>query len=165
MGVVGEVDRTHLDHRVVVDEVVQPGGAHHECRHDLAPVALLAGAGDHPGLDQVDHGIGEHLGVNAQVTVAAQGQGGGGRDRPDAQLDRRPVGDQLGDVLANPALDLADRAAEVLVGRHVHLDRQVDLVNVDEALAQGPGHRAVELDDDGPGRPNGSVHRLDRHSQ
>ena len=36
VGVVGEVDRPHLDHRVVVDEVVQPLRAHDEGRHDLA---------------------------------------------------------------------------------------------------------------------------------
>ena len=92
-------------------------------------------------------------------------QGRRGRDRPDPQLDRCPVRDELGDVLADPPFDLANRAARVLVGRHVHLDRQVDLVDVDEAVAEGPGHRPVELDDDRPGGPDRGMHRLDRDAQ
>ena len=110
VGVVGEVDRSHLDHRVVVDEVVQPPGPHHERGHDLAPVALLAGAGDHAGLDQVDDRVGEHLGVDAEVVLAAQRQRGRGRDHADAQLEGRAVGHQVGHVLADPSLDLPDRA-------------------------------------------------------
>ena len=65
------------------------------------------------------------------------------RDRADAHLERRPVGDQVRDVLADPALDLADRRVGVLVGRHVDLDAEVDLGDVDEAVAEGPGHRRL----------------------
>ena len=64
VGVVGEVDRPHLDHRVVVDEVVQPRRTHQERRDDLAAVALLGGPGDDAGLDEVDDGVREHLGVD-----------------------------------------------------------------------------------------------------
>ena len=41
VGVVGVVGRAHLDHRVVVDQVVEPLCADHERGHDLAAVALL----------------------------------------------------------------------------------------------------------------------------
>ena len=163
--VVGEVDRPHLDHRVVVDEVVQAPRAHDERRHDLAAVALLACPGDDAGLDEVDDGVGEHLGVDAEVVLVAQGQRGGGRDRPDPELEGRPVGHELRDEFADPPLDGADRTDRVLVRRHVHLDRQVDVVDVDEALAERSWHRAIELDDDRRGGPDRRVHRLDAGAQ
>ena len=47
------------------------------------------------------------------------------------------------------------------VRRHVDLDREVDVADVDEALAERPGHRRVELDDDGLRGPDRGVHRLD----
>ena len=88
-----------------------------------------------------------------------------GRDRPDAQLQRGPVGDELRDVFADPPLHVADRTGAVLVGRHVDLDPEVDVVHVDEALAEGPRHRPVELDDDRLRGPDRGVHRLDRRPE
>src|SRR5215210_5264128 len=44
-------------------------------------------------------------------------------------------------------IDIADQPGRVLVRRDIDLDREVDGVNMDEALAQGPRHRRVELDD------------------
>ena len=53
--VIREIDRAHLHHRVVVDEVVQPLRSEDERRHDLAPITLLGITGHGPGLDKVDH--------------------------------------------------------------------------------------------------------------
>ena len=53
----------------------------------------------------------------------------------------------------------------MLVRRRVDLDREVDVVDVDEALAERPRHRAVELDDDGPRGTDRGVHRLDRRPE
>ena len=47
--------------------------------------------------------------------------------RADAQLERGAVRDQLGDMLADPTLDVADRRRGVHVGRDVDLDPEVDL--------------------------------------
>ena len=159
--VVREVDRAHLDHRVVVDEVVQPPRAHHERGHDLPAVALLSSPRDHPGLDQVDDRVVEHLGMDTEIALAAQGERRRRRDRPDPELDRGAVGDEVGDVLADASLDVTDRADRVLVGRDIALDGQVDLRDVDEAVTQRAGHRGVELDDDRPGGPDRGMHRLD----
>ena len=87
------------------------------------------------------------------------------RDRADAQLERGTVGDQVRHVRADPPLHLADRADGSLVGRHVDLDREVDVGHVDEALAEGPRHRAVELDDDRLRVPDRGMHRLHRCAQ
>ena len=79
------------------------------------------------GLDEVDDDVGEHLGVDAEVALVAQGQRRRRRDRADAQLERRPVRDEVGDVLADPPLDLADRRLACAYGGTSHLDRQVDV--------------------------------------
>ena len=47
------------------------------------------------------------------------------------------------------------------MGRNVHLHAKVDLGHVDEALAQGPRHRRVDLGDDHPRPPDGRLHALD----
>ena len=72
---------------------------------------------------------------------------------------------EVGDELADPALHVAELWDPVLVRGDVDLDRKVDVVDVDEALAQRPRHRPVELDDDGPGRADRGVHRLDRDAE
>ncbi len=97
--------------------------------------------------------------------MAGQGRRRSGRDGTDPQLERRSVWNELGHVLADPPLDIADLAAVILVGWHVDLDRQVDLVDVDEALAERPGHRPIELDDHRPGGPDRRLDRLDRRPQ
>ena len=76
-----------------------------------------------------------------------------------------PSGIELGDECADPPLDVADLADRVLVRRDVDLDREVDVVDVDEAVAECPRHRAVELDDDGASGTDCGMDRLDRGSQ
>ena len=131
----------------------------------LPAVALLARAGDDAGLDEIDDRVGEHLGVDAEVALVAERERGGGRDAADAQLERGAVGDELGDVLADPPLDVAELADRVLVGRHVDLDGEVDLAHVDEAVAERARHRAVELRDDGLRGPDRGVHASTRRAE
>ena len=101
----------------------------------------LAAPGDDAGLDQVDHGVREHLGVDAEVLLVHQCLRRRRRDRADAELERRAVRHELGDVAADPPLDVADRGAGVDVRRDIDLDGQVDVVDVDEAVAERPRHR------------------------
>ena len=65
-------------------------------------------AGDDAGLDEVDDGVREHLGVDAEVVLAVEELGRRGRDRADAQLERRAVRHEVGDERADPPLDVAD---------------------------------------------------------
>src|SRR4029079_17515562 len=129
------------------DEVVEPFRAEHERGHDLAAVALLGVAGHGTRLDEIDDGGGEHLRVDAKILLLAQEERGRRWDRADTQLQRRPIGDEVGDICTDPPLDVADRAEWMLVRWSVDLDREVDLLDVDEALAQRPRHRAIELHD------------------
>ncbi len=96
----------------------------------------------------------------------AEFEGCGGRNRTDAQLDRGPVGDELRDERADPALHLADRRPAYVVRPLIGLHAEIDLVDMDEAVAKRAGHRPVELDDDSPGgRRDRGVHRFDRGPQ
>ena len=166
VGVVGEVDRPHLDHRVVVDEVVEPrrcpsGTRSRSCRGCAPwrrPVTTPASTRS------------TTASVNISVwmprsCLSVRAMRGRRRDRADPELERRAVRDELGDVLADPPLDVADRRAGVLVRRDVDLDGEVDVVDVDEAVAERPRHRPVELDDDRLRGPDGGVHRLDARAE
>ena len=89
----------------------------------------------------------------------------GRRDGPDPHLERRFVRDQVRNVLADPALHVADLAGGVDVGRLVDLDRQVDLADVDVAVAVSARHRLVELCNDRPGATDRGLHRFNGRSQ
>ena len=164
MGIVSEVDRTHLDHWVVVDELVQAMRPHDERGHDLAPIAFLGGSGHDPPFGQVDDCVGEHLGMDPQVAMVDQGERGGGWNRPDPELDGCAIRDEAGDMLPDPPLDVADDAHRHFIGGDVHLDGEVDCVDMDEALTECPRHRPVELHDDNPSGRDRRLHRLDGHA-
>ena len=68
--------------------------------------------------------------------MSTQGGAHGRGDGADAHLDGRAVGYEVGHELADPTLDFPELADEVLVRRHVALHGQVDLVHVDEAVAE-----------------------------
>lgn len=76
--------------------------------------------------------------MDAEVTAIGEGQRRRRRDRPDPELERRAVGDELRDVLADPPFDVADGFRRPLEGRLLDLDREVDVIDVDEALAECP---------------------------
>ena len=166
VGVVGEVDRAHLDHRVVVDEVVQPPRAHHERGHDLAAVALLAGAGDDAGLDEVDDGVGEHLGVDPEVAACRAGRA---PSPPGSRRSRAGGSRRRGRARRRTRRSAARRRRSAPTacsygGTSTSTARSMSL-DVDEAVAEGPRHRLVELDDDRRRGADRRVHRLDRTSR
>ena len=98
--VVDEVDRQQLDRAVVVQPVVEPLGAEAERRLDLVAAQLLADAGRDAGLDEVHDPVGQQLGVDAEVAVAAEPLEHGVGDPADADLQRRAVRDPLDDPAA-----------------------------------------------------------------
>ena len=83
----------------------------------------------------------------------------------DPELDGGAVRHEVGDELADSALHVAELGDRVLVRGGVDLYRKVDVVNVDEALAECARYRPVELDDHGPGGADRGVHRLDRDAE
>ena len=88
--------------------------------------------------------------MHPQVFLVAQKIEHGVRDRADAHLHRRPIGDQFGDVLAD--LDVGVRKPTL---RHrqfqqgiVHRHDVVQAADVDEGITQAAGHVLVDLGDD-----------------
>ena len=67
---------------------------------------LFAAPVDGARLHQVQQAVRKHLGMHAKVFPIGQGAERGVGDAADAQLQRRAVLDQLGDVLADALLDL-----------------------------------------------------------
>ena len=92
-------------------------------------------------------------------------EGHGGRDRSDPKLERRAVGDEVGHVLADPTLDVTDGTDRMLVRRDIDLDPEVDVIDMDEALAERPRHCPIELDDDRLRGPDRGVHGLYRDTE
>ena len=144
--VVDIVDRQDLDGRVVVDEIIDTLRAEGKRRDGLAAVDLLFAVVDRAALDQLDHGVGEHLGVDAEVVLALERHAGRIRDRADAELQARAVRDKVGD-------EAADRLAHVVkLHRRQHrqvvviLHERVDLRDVDQRAAQRAGLAIVDLE-------------------
>ena len=66
---------------------------------------LLAPVRDDARLDEIDHAVGEHLGVDAEIVLVEQAPQHRVGDRADAHLQRGAVGHERGDVLADGVLD------------------------------------------------------------
>ena len=79
----------------------------------------------------------------------------------DPELERRAIRDEVGHVAADSPLHVPDLRHVVLVRRHGELDREVDVIDVDEALAERPRDGPIELDDHRLRGTDRGVHRLD----
>ena len=151
VGVVHIVHRQDGDAGVVVDIIIDPLGAEGEGGDALAPVDLLFAVVDRAALDQLHHGVGEHLGVDAQVVLILQGRAHRVGDGADAQLDAGAVLDPLGDQAADGQADL------VLLGGRQHrqltaqLHQAVHLADMDLRAADRPGLPVVDLQEHVPG--------------
>ena len=148
-GVVGVVGRPHLDHRVVVDEVGRAARVPIMKAATILPrlISLRAPVID-AALDQVDHDVGEHLGVDAQVALVAQRsahRGRGWRRCPSA-ASRRPARARRR-ARRCAARRRRSAAWPLRTGGTSTSTREVDLVDVDEAVAERARHGAVELRD------------------
>ena len=118
--------------------------------------------GDVARLGQLHHAVGEHLRVDAQVVLLFQEQQDSIGDGADAQLKGIPVPDQLGHVLPDGPLYLADLGGRQLNDGGAALHDTVKPGDMEKAVPQGPGHVLVDLGDDQVGLLGGGfgvVHR------
>ena len=67
-----------------------------------------------PRLDEAHDAVGEHLGVDAEVVVVGERAEHRVRDRADAHLQRRAVGDQARHVSADRAVHVVERLGAAL---------------------------------------------------
>jgi hypothetical protein len=66
------VDRAEHERGVAADAVVQPPGAEAIAGDDATPVHALRAVVDDAGVDQVEHGVGDQIGVDAEVAPPVQ---------------------------------------------------------------------------------------------
>ena len=164
--VVGEVDGTHLDHRVVVDEVVDPASSPSGTPVTILPrlrslaAPVIAPASTRSTTESVNISVWT---PRSRLSVRNSAVAAGMAPMPSWSVAPSGMSSATcSPIWRSTVTDLTDRP---LVGRHVDLDREVDLGDVDEAVAERPRHRPVELDDDRSRGPDGGVHRLDRRAE
>ena len=145
VGVVDVPGGVELEERVVVHVAVELFRAHAEARHDLPRVQGLLLSRDHARLDEVDHAVGEGLGVHAQVPLVHEVGEHGVGDPAHARLDGGLVLDEVGKVLADTLGDPGGRFSLELQQGHVVLHERMDLADVEKAVAQRPGHVGIDL--------------------
>ncbi len=165
VGIVGVAHVHHQYGRVVVDEVVDALRTHQERRDHLALVDILGFAVDYAALHQRKHAVGEHLGMDAEVLVAAQLRQHGIGNGADAHLQRRAVLDQGCAVLADGRLGLVRLGEVRLHQRSVVLHEIVDLRRVDHGLSEGAGNVLVHHGEHVIGGLHGGQRRVYRGAE
>ena len=96
---------------------------------------LLLGVVDSAALDKLDHGVGEHLGVDAKVVLCLKSHAGCIGDSTDTELDACAVGDLLGDEVADCTAGLVDDNRRQNGQLVVKLNDSIDLRNMDLSAA------------------------------
>ena len=143
--VVHIVHRQQLNGRVVIDIVIDPLGAVGKGGDALAPVDLLFAVVDGAAFDQLHHGVGKHLGMDAQVVLGFEGHAGGVGDGADAQLDAGPVRNLLGDQVADGDADLIQGHRGQHGQGEAVFHNGVHLADMDLGAADGPGLFVIDL--------------------
>ena len=169
--VVDVLRRVEGEHRVVVHVVVQLLGTHGEGSDDLAPVDGFLRPGDHALVDKDGDGVGNDLGVDAEVLLLSEQRDHGMGDTSDAYFECGSVFYQRGDVLANglghvPGFRRKGAGLRVVdepgVGgldeRLIHRDQNVEVEDAHKTVTQGPRHLRVHLGDHQAGVGGGRLY-------
>src|SRR5438477_3513248 len=114
--VMGIRRRADLKRRVAVDEAVEPRRSHQHRRHGDGGVDLLVPVVDDAGLHQVGDPVADRPRVDPETLLAAERAGHRQGNRAEAELDRRAVGDQAGDVIGDGAVDRPRRPPGSSIG-------------------------------------------------
>ena len=145
-GIVGEVHRMDFQRRVAIHEAVELVGAESEGSNHLARQVVLAPVCDGAALDQRQDAVADHLGVDAEVVLVRELHHHGVGDAAVADLQRRAVVDQVGDIFADGLLHRADLRQPDFDHRLAAFDQRRDLRDVHMAVAEGEGHVGVDLE-------------------
>ena len=78
------VNGQNHDGGVIVDIVIDSLRAEGKCGYGFEGVDLFFAVVDRTAFDQLHHGIGEHLSVDAEIVLGFERHAGGIRDGPDA---------------------------------------------------------------------------------
>lgn len=108
---------------VLVEPLVEASGAERERRDQFVRPQRLARAGHDALLDEVDDSVEEQLRVDAEVAVIAELGEHRVRDRPDADLERRAVGNEFDGSLRDRRVTLVGQRGRDPYERLVALTR------------------------------------------
>ncbi len=136
-GVVDPFAALELDRQVVVEPFVETVGAEGKGADELVLVQRLLSVGNDAGFVEVDHGVDEHLGVNAQILLFLEGQRRRIRYVADPQLDGCSVVYKLGKVVADRIIGFIGlRSRE---GWHLLMmfHEVIDITHMDMRIAEG----------------------------
>src|SRR5262245_26541346 len=161
LGVAHPVDRLEEEARVVIDEIVEAPRAHGPAGDDAAWPVRLACARDDALVDQVDEGLRDHVGVDAEMAPVPQVAEHGVGHAPEPDLEGRAVADNACHVARDPLRRLADRRMLVLDDRRVDRDQVIEAPERHQAVAVGSWHPRVDLGDDRPRGEDGRPRHVD----
>ena len=147
LGIVYIVNRQDLDRRVIIDIVVDPLGAVSKGGNALAAVDLLFGVVDGAALDKLDHGVGEHFGMYAEIVLGFERHAGRVGNCTDAELDACTVGDLLCYEVADGLADLVDSDGRQNRQLVIILNDSIYLRNMQLGAAQASGLILVYFDE------------------
>ena len=131
---------------------MQPSKRKGKAGDDLAAIDGFARARDHALLDQIDHTIGEHLRMDAQITPVGERLERRIGNRADTKLERCAVFDEGGDLLSNARMcrvrPLIGQSALDGVERLIPAHGVRNALQRDKALAMNSRHLRIDQRDD-----------------
>ena len=146
-------DWPELEQRIVVEKIVEPARADGEARDDLAGMQRLVAPGDDALLDEIENGVGDQVGVNAEIAAMVEMLQRLVRNAPEIDMQRGAVLDDLRDVAGDPFGHGVGGLMRVFDQRPVGADKAVDPVDMQKGVAERPRHGGIDLGDDGLGVP------------
>ena len=163
--IVDVIGGMELQAGVVVDKAIELLGPDGGRCDDLPLVATLATVRHVAGQGQVHEPVRHVLRVNTQIVLRRQGTEHSSHRFPQPQLQRGPILDkvryELRDALLRFVVEQIEDGQQFLVLLH----KDVDLVDVEKPVAQGPGHPGIDLGDDRIGSLCGGQRNVHRNAQ
>jgi hypothetical protein len=158
-------DRHELEQRIVMDEFVEPARANAEARDDLARMQRLVTSSDHALLDEIEHGIGDDVRVNAEVLAVMQVLQRLVGNAPKIDVQRRAVVYDLRDIAGDALANRIGGLVRVFDQRSLGEDNAIDPVDVKEGVAERPRHERIHLGDNGLGVAQHAHRDIDRDAE
>ncbi len=136
-----------VDCSALLGEVAQPP-CPEQSAGDAAPrIAAFVGVGDDAALDQVDQHVGDDAGMHAELAMVVERTGDRRRQRADAELHGRAIGDQRSNPLRHRAFDCGRLGIRHVDDAVVTLDQHVDVRALQAGIAAHGRERGVDQRD------------------
>src|SRR5713101_2416194 len=133
---------------VPVDKVIEPLCPPTKTGYHLPRVDIFTGAGDTAALDEINHPIGEELGVDAQILAIREAFCHRCRDSPTTDLQTVAVPNQRRHVSAELAFDLGNHWPGMFRERVVRCHHSLRTGKRKTRWPIGLRHALIDLSDD-----------------